>query len=96
MDIVKNITCEIKHLSDFKITVKAENTAFKLCSHVFKVGSTYCFTDKEVLRGVVTEEASEHLLQPGHQPALQLLLQAAVLTVLLAAGLTSKRHFWLV
>lgn len=50
------------------------------------LGTTYRFTDEEVLCGLVTEEVSEHLLQPCYQPALQRHLQAAVFSSVLAAG----------
>lgn len=56
----------------------------------------YRVTDKEVLSGIVGEKVTEHLLQPSYQPALQLLLQAAVFSLVLAAGPTGERHLWLV
>lgn len=53
---------------------------------VCRVGSSYRSTDKEVLCGVIGEEVTEHLLQPDYQPGLQLLLHAAVFSLVLAAG----------
>ena len=48
--------------------------------------AAYHFTDKEMLSVAGGEEVSKHLLQPAHQLALESLLQAAVLTLLLSAG----------
>lgn len=53
---------------------------------------SYRFTDKQVLCGVVMEEVGEDVPQPGRQPALHVLLQASVLSLLLATRWTGERH----
>lgn len=49
-----------------------------------------------MLCDVVREQVSEHLLQSRYQPALQLHLQAALFSLLLAAGGAGETQvFWL-